>query len=826
MENFYGNDIDRNDSESDEDIPEEQPMTLIVEDNPMDQEYLRQELAKINIDSRIASSVTEAIEVYKELTEKHIMIDVVFLDIILKDGELGTEFLRMIRTKKWMEKAMIIVMSGVEEMDVIKECHELKCQNFIHKPIKKNAFLNETCKILKHLETQKCPLKGYKTEKTLGSGASGFVELIRSKKTKQPYALKSVRVDPQGNYQKELSVMLSLKCPVILKLIKFKKIDDNLFLVLEYAEHGSLSHLINLNNNNKKKFDTELILDWMTELFIGLFDIHERNVMHRDIKSDNLLICKNNVLKIGDLGIARATENNKAITMCGTFHYRAPEVTHFKEYFNKVDIWSAGIVLYELIMLKVPFEGDSSEEILKKMDEMDFEPLPPCTDERLKNLLNYTLIYDPIKRLSAIDILRKEFMKSRVIRLFETKVIQDNELYSRLIEHMKRVPFSLPVPAPKKDEKSEDNENIKIFKTAIKLDSIVLKTSFKQSMFGAKIDNVVLGSDIEMFAEDYDVHKSDIQKLIDEKLLINVSNKDTQFDEAAYYQVKLYEEINVDNSITLPIPEKLIEEIKNNPINVSLTCLNSIIHIKNKIDEINDNDGENNKWNILFSDDYIDFLYSIKRLKYLRFDTYSSVQKLSTILNIYQTMLLHLQIKTSNYQKINGTGMMDMFKQVFSKSNQASGIVYEIGGQKLSLYEMKNIVIRRNKKPVDQYFRLVYDTDPRVKFIDENDSMLIKLHIVCLDPDEETDISFNPMPLNEKVYEQLDEYCKSFVSETVSRENELLNLPQLFKKYLVDFGGTEVELVGQVLKYHNDPNMKPTPMKKLLNSKDININYY
>jgi CheY-like chemotaxis protein len=144
--------------EDNDEEEDEAPLALIVEDDKTNQNYLEENLKTIGLDCVIATTVDEAEKAYLDLAAKNITIDVVFLDIYLRDGSLGTQFLRKVREKKWMERAMIIVMSGVDDIEVIKECHQLKCQNFIHKPIKKNQFLNESLKISNFLASLKCPL--------------------------------------------------------------------------------------------------------------------------------------------------------------------------------------------------------------------------------------------------------------------------------------------------------------------------------------------------------------------------------------------------------------------------------------------------------------------------------------------------------------------------------------------------------------------------------------------------------------------------------------------------------------------------------------------
>jgi serine/threonine protein kinase/ActR/RegA family two-component response regulator len=816
---------------------EESPLALIVEDDTTNQNFLIENLMKKGLECMVAEAASEAEKMYLDLKAQNRSVDVVFLDIYLKDDSLGMQFLRKAREQGWLERAIIIVMSAAEEVEVIAECHRLKCTNFIRKPIKKNQFANEIFRITSYLYKIKCPLPKYKIEKTLGMGASGVVELIRNKETNELFAMKVIKLDPNNRNSGELEYNILLKCPFILELIEYKISEENLYLVLEYAEYGTLSHCINENVNNKTKFDVDTILDWMTELLLGLFEIHDKSLIHRDIKSDNLFICKNHVLKFGDLGIAWIGKKNIAINVCDTFHYRAPEIFHWKEYGNGVDIWSAGVVLYELIMQKVPFEGYSTE-IISKLDVMNYDPLPEDTDKRLQKLLSYTLVYNSKERLSAIEILKKDFMRERVEKLFKSKIIDDMDLYNKVMEKINSKPKMPRIIEMNKDiTRTEGDEKIKnyynTFKTAMKLDTTSAKTTYKAGLLSNKFDNVVNGSDIRMLVDDNDMDMSEIEDAIEKKFLVNVlASNSTELDDNGYYQIKVLENPTIDNSIIFPVEQGAIDLIVSDPVGLSALCLNQVNNLKKKLDNgMNDDevDIEKLKIDVFSSEEFLEFAYNIKKLKYLRMDKYSKEQKLATILNIYQTMYIHLYLKNmfSAASSIAASGIINMFKQVFKKGNSQNNITYEIAGQSLSLYEMKHIVIRRNKKPLDQYFRLVYDSDPRVSFIDEKD--LLKLHMICLDPPTSENyicLSSSIVVFSEKtVFDQLNEYCKDFINKNVVKEHNILSVPMFLKNYLADFGGNEQDLMKQLLKYHNDPTLKPTIVTRLLSTKDLTINY-
>lgn len=143
--------------------------------------------------------------------------------------------------------------------------------------------------------------------------------------------------------------------------------------------------------------------------------------MHRDIKSDNLFLCNNDVVKIDDLG--QASNESKCKSFIGTFFYRAPECQDFGEYKKEIDIWPAGVVLYELIMLVRPFEGIEQKEVQTRIENIDYKPIPTDTDPRLRKLLEITLTYQE-NRATAAQLLCLEFIKARVKELCNNKILE------------------------------------------------------------------------------------------------------------------------------------------------------------------------------------------------------------------------------------------------------------------------------------------------------------------------------------------------------------------------------------------------------------------
>ena len=130
--------------------------------------------------------------------------------------------------------------------------------------------------------------------------------------------------------------------------------------------------------------------------------MHEKRILHRDLKTQNIFMTKKGLIKIGDLGIAKvmATQNQ---TVVGTCSYISPELCEARSYDEKSDIWSLGCVLYEICAQKKTFDGDNPLAIVKKIIEVQYEPLSKKLNysNRLRSLIKMMLQKDSRKRPSS-----------------------------------------------------------------------------------------------------------------------------------------------------------------------------------------------------------------------------------------------------------------------------------------------------------------------------------------------------------------------------------------------------------------------------------------
>ncbi|XP_030332805.1 serine/threonine-protein kinase Nek5 isoform X3 [Strigops habroptila] len=195
---------------------------------------------------------------------------------------------------------------------------------------------------------------------------------------------------------------------------------------MEYCDGGDLMKRINMQHG--VLFDEDQILSWFVQISLGLKHIHDKKILHRDVKAQNIFLSNNGkVAKLGDFGIARQLNSTMefAHTCVGTPYYLSPEICENQPYNNKTDIWSLGCVLYELCALKHPFEDNSLHQLVLKICRGRFHPVSPNYSYDLRILISQLFKISPRDRPSINSILRKPFLQKLVLRYLPPELTQE-----------------------------------------------------------------------------------------------------------------------------------------------------------------------------------------------------------------------------------------------------------------------------------------------------------------------------------------------------------------------------------------------------------------
>ena len=286
--------------------------------------------------------------------------------------------------------------------------------------------------------------------KQLGQGSFGRVFLVSHNETKELYALKTIEkrkilmtYGKLDNIYDEINIHSKLYHQNIIKLYNVYEDEETINIIMEYAKEGNLYHLIKKEKNG---FSEQKSYEFFIQIINAVYYLHSNNIIHRDIKPENILIGDDNKLKLWDFGWAKELTLENRSTFCGTMEYMAPEIVGSENYDYSVDIWSLGILLYELLFGHSPFNADSNKNIIFniKKHELNYDNENKKISNSCKDLIERLLNENPQKRLRIKDILEHPFIKkySKKALLYTKKsstIINEDKINNQLSKNLNDV---------------------------------------------------------------------------------------------------------------------------------------------------------------------------------------------------------------------------------------------------------------------------------------------------------------------------------------------------------------------------------------------------
>lgn len=274
--------------------------------------------------------------------------------------------------------------------------------------------------------------------KTLGEGAYGKAILVRRKSDQKKYVIKEIdviKMSPRERREarQEVTVLAKMKHPNITSYIESFEERGKLFICMDYCDGGDLHDKIAAQRG--VSFPEDQVLDWFVQIALALKHVHDRKILHRDLKTQNIFLTKNNMIKLGDFGIAKVLRNTceLAKTAIGTPYYLSPEICDNQSYNNKSDIWSLGCILYEMTTLKHAFDAGNMKGLVLKILKGTYKPIPSYYGRDLRGLIDKCLQQNPKSRPSVNTILKMTFVKKRIASFLDDTMY--NEEFSHTILH-------------------------------------------------------------------------------------------------------------------------------------------------------------------------------------------------------------------------------------------------------------------------------------------------------------------------------------------------------------------------------------------------------
>lgn len=258
----------------------------------------------------------------------------------------------------------------------------------------------------------------YDKRRLLGKGTFGEAWLVLSKASGRSYVMKEMCTGSWDEKEKEQSmnevnILASCNHVNIVRyagayIVQKSLPSERILIIMEFADAGDLSMLIKRQKDSAKQFLPEAdILSWFVQIAFGLQYIHKKNILHRDLKTQNIFLTSQSLIKIGDFGISKSLSHtlDLATTAIGTPHYLSPEICKRQPYNHKSDMWSLGCVLYELCALQLAFPADNFISLVQSICRGSYKPISSHFSPKVSDLIQVLLRPLPERRPSAEQLL-------------------------------------------------------------------------------------------------------------------------------------------------------------------------------------------------------------------------------------------------------------------------------------------------------------------------------------------------------------------------------------------------------------------------------------
>lgn len=276
----------------------------------------------------------------------------------------------------------------------------------------------------------------YVRKKLIGTGSYGEAWLVERRSDNAIFVAKSMDLGKMSSRDRnyaysEIKCLASCHHPNIIQYIEDHEESEHLLIVMEFADSGDLDRQIKSRASDYKYFQEHEALFLFIQLCLAVDHIHSKKMLHRDIKAANILLTSTGLIKLGDFGFSHQYDDTVsgvvANTFLGTPYYLAPELWNNQRYSKKADVWSLGVLLYEIMSLKRPFTATNMKGLMAKVLSGDFEPLPDHYSPEFRDVVKQILVVDANERPSVRDITRIPYVHEG-LKVFMHTVKKNNRI--------------------------------------------------------------------------------------------------------------------------------------------------------------------------------------------------------------------------------------------------------------------------------------------------------------------------------------------------------------------------------------------------------------
>ena len=285
-------------------------------------------------------------------------------------------------------------------------------------------------------------MENFKIINKIGEGAYSTVYTVRRIEDDQLYALKKVKIQSlslkeKQNALNEVRILASVNSPFVISYKEsfIDEKDQTLCIVMEYADEGDLFQKITLCKKLHTNFEENDAWKIFIQITKGLHDLHQYNILHRDLKSANVFLFHDGTAKLGDLNVSKIAARGLGCTQTGTPYYASPEVWKDNPYNLKSDIWSLGCLCYEILMLKTPFRAETMEGLFRKVMKGKYPEISKKYSNKFDYVISWMLQLKPEERPTTEDILKlpeivDKIEELKIYPLYNNITIQNNRISS------------------------------------------------------------------------------------------------------------------------------------------------------------------------------------------------------------------------------------------------------------------------------------------------------------------------------------------------------------------------------------------------------------